>query len=118
MKRHHSQFPAKAALTAIESETAGKTFVWVVWWEVPDKSWESLCLSLAESETEYAGRQSDHLLQHWGKVGKPEQQNLLMWLDNHLRADPASAETFVNPAREILRRVAAGECGPVIVSTW
>ena len=119
MKHRNSRSHAQTALTAIETETAGATPVWVVWWEEPDKSWELLCLTLAESETEYAARQADHLIQHWGTVGKREQQSLLAWLENHLRGDPSSCtDDFVNAAKEILRRAAAGESGPVIVRTW
>jgi hypothetical protein len=106
-------------LKSPERKAAGATAVWVVWWEDPEKSWESLCLSAAEAEREYAVRTADHLIEHWGKVGKREKQTLLAWLDGHLRSAPGnSAEEFVKPAREFLRKVSAGEAGPVIVRTW
>lgn len=121
--RQSSNSSARKVLNARELETARATAVWVVWWEDPERSWESICLSAAESEREYAIREADHLLKSWGKVGKRDRQTLLEWLDGHLRADPGSAETFVKPAKEILRRVAAGdlsagEQGPVILRTW
>jgi hypothetical protein len=110
---------AHSVLTAVETQTAGVTPVWVVWWEDPDRSWEALCLSLAECETEYALRQADPLIQQWGRVGKSEQQTLLAWLDGHLHVIPSGGtEDFVNPAKEFLRRVAAGESGPVHLRTW
>jgi hypothetical protein len=100
-------------------KSAAAASVWVVWWELPDKSWQAICLSQAESEKEYETRQSDHLLELWGKVGKNDPQTLLDWLENHLRtAHPVCADDFINPAKEVLRRLSAGEPGPVVVSTW
>jgi len=64
MKHRNSKNHATTGLTTIEEETAGLTPVWVVWWEDPDKSWESLCLSLAESDREVEARHADHLIQH------------------------------------------------------
>lgn len=119
MRRRNSNTPATGALTSMEAERARVTPVWVVWWEEPDKSWESICMSLAEFEQEFEARREDHVLKHWGKVGKMEPQSLLQWLEGHLRAAPeSSANDFVNPAKEVLRRVSVGGSGPVIVSTW
>ena len=107
------------ALTLTETEAARATPVWVVWWEEPDRSWESICMSAAECEKEYAARQADHLIRHWGKVGKRDRQSLLEWLEGHLRAAPASgANDFVDPAKEFLRRVSAGGSGAVVVRNW
>jgi len=76
-------------------------------------------MSLAEFEKEYEARREDHGLKHWGKVGKMEPQSLLQWLEGHLRAvSEGGANNFVDPAKEILRRVSVGGSGPVIVSTW
>jgi hypothetical protein len=50
MKRRNSTIDAKTALTLTEAEIAAVTFVWVVWWEDPDKSWESICMSSEECE--------------------------------------------------------------------
>jgi hypothetical protein len=103
----------------MEVEVARVTPVWVVWWEDPDRSWESICMNLAEFEKEYEARQADHVIKHWGKVGKRDRQSLLEWLECHLRVVPAScANDFVNPAKEILRRVSVSGSGPVIVRTW
>ncbi len=119
MKIRSSKVSAKMLLSAIETETAGATPVWVVSWEEPERSWESICLSPAESEREYEARQADHLIKHWGKVGKIDQQSLLEWLEGHLRSTSSgSASDFVNPVKEILRRVLARESGPVVVRTW
>ena len=119
MSQRNSRRYVKTALTATEAESAAVTFVWVVWWEEPDKSWESICLSLAECEREYDARQSDHLIKHWGKAGKHDRQSLLEWLENHLRgASSNSVDDFINPVKEILRRVLAGESGPVTIRTW
>jgi hypothetical protein len=110
---------ARSVLSAIETQTARMTPVWVVWWEDPDRSWEALCLSFAECETEYALRHADPLVQHWGKVGKSGQQTLFAWLESHLQVNPSGgAEDYVNPAKEFLRRVAAGEPGPVLLRAW
>jgi hypothetical protein len=110
---------AKTALSPNEAKSAAATSVWIVSWEDPDRSWESICLSLPECETEYAARQADHVLQHWGKVGKREPQPLSEWLQGHLRAaDASSAHALIQHAKEALRRIAAGEAGPVIVRTW
>jgi hypothetical protein len=107
------------ALSAIESQAAGATPVWVVWWEEPEKSWEALCLSPAEAEQEFAAREADHVLKHWGKVGKRDRQSLLEWLAGHLNgAPPSSADDYLRPAKEVLRRVSVSETGPVIVRTW
>lgn len=71
-----------------------------------------------EFETEYVARKADHLLKHWGKVGKYDPQSLLSWLESNLRIAASDyAEDFVNPVKEVLQRVAAGESGPVIVRT-
>ncbi len=119
MKHQNSKIHAKTALTSIEAQTAAVTPVWVVWWEEPDRSWESICMSLAECETEYETRQANHLIKHWGKVGKSDRQSLLEWFESHLRVVPPScADDFINPVKEILRRVSVSESGPVIVRTW
>lgn len=108
------------ALTAIEAEFAAAIPVWVVWWEDPERSWEAICLSQAEAEKEYESRQADHLLKSWGKVGRSGQQSLLQWLEGHLgaAAPGGGADEFVNPAKEVLRRISAGETGSVILRTW
>jgi hypothetical protein len=119
MKNRNPKVSAKTLLNAIEIETAGATPVWVVWWEEPERSWESICLSPAECESEYETRQTDPLIKHWGKVGKRDRQSLLEWLEGHLRsASPGSESDFVNPVKEILRRVSRREPGPVVVRTW
>ena len=119
MNQRKSRSYVKTALTSSETESAAVTSVWVVWWEEPDKSWESICLSLAECEREYDTRQSDHLIKHWGKSGKHDRQSLLEWLENHLRGATSDCmDDFINPVKEILRRVSAGESGPVTIRTW
>jgi hypothetical protein len=119
MKNQGPKLSAKTLLSTIEIEAAGATPVWVVWWEEPERSWESICLSPEESQREYDARQADHLIKHWGKVGKSDRQSLLEWLEGHLRtASPGSANDFVNPVKEILKRVSARESGPVVVRTW
>ena len=109
----------RPALDPAERERAASAPVWIVWWEEPERSWEAICLSAAEAEQEYGARSADHVLRHWGKVGRGEQTTLRGWLEGHLRVVPqASAADFIQPAREVLRRLAAGEPGPVLVRTW
>lgn len=109
----------RRVLEPADRERAASAPVWIVWWEDPDRSWEAICLSAAEAEREYGARSADHVLRHWGKVGRGEQTTLLDWLEGHLRVVPRpSAADFTQPAQEVLRRLAGGEPGPVIVRTW
>ncbi len=119
MKRRNSTIDAKTALTSTEAETAAMTFVWIVWWEDPDRSWESICLTPEECEKEYEARRADHLIAHWGKVGKRDRQSLLEWIERHVPGISISgADDFIKTAKEILRRLAAGESVPIIVRAW
>ena len=94
------------------------TPVWVVWWEDPDRSWESVCLSEAEADREFAARSSDSQLASWGKVGRRDSQSLASWVEGHVAGDSARASEFGDHANEILGRIAAGEPGPVTIRTW
>ena len=94
------------------------TPVWVVWWEDPERSWESVCLSEEEADREFAARSADSLLASWGKVGRRDRQSLAAWIGGHVAVARDRAEEFRAHANEILRRVSAGESGPVTIRTW
>lgn len=119
MKRQKTPIAATALLTSSEAQAAAETSVWVVWWEDPEKSWESISLSQADAEREYEARQADYTIKHWCKVGKSDRQSLLEWLEGHLRVvHAANTGDYSGALKEVLRRVSAGEPGSVIVRTW
>ena len=93
------------------------TPVWVVWWEDPDRSWESLCLSEAEADREFALRSADSTMS-WGKAGRRVCQSLAAWLAGHSAGASPEVEVLEAAAKEVLRRTAANEAGPVTVRTW
>lgn len=112
-------FTAAALLAPAELQAAAETSVWVVWWEEPEKSWESVCLSPAEAEREYEARQNNSAIQNWGKAGKSDRQTLLEWFEGHLRVvHPSSTDQYAKTAKEAIRKVSAGEAGPVTLRTW
>lgn len=107
-----------ASLTPAERARAETIPVWIVWWELPDKSWEAVCLSEEEAEGELRRRQEDHLIKSWGNAGKSPQQSLLQWLESNTRAGRSvDTGTYTDAAREVLQRIEAGVPGPIIVRT-
>jgi hypothetical protein len=107
------------ALTPTEAASAAATPVWIVWWEDPDRSWEAICLSPEECEREYEARRSDALIEHWGKVGKRDSLTLLAWLEGHRQhSSPVEIRELADRVREVLRKVLAGEAGPVVWRAW
>lgn len=110
---------AGAPLTPDEKARAAQLPVWLVWWQLPDKDWEALCLSSEVAEQLFRAKQDDHLLKTWGKIAKREPQTLLAWLEAATRgAHPYTLEDPHRTVREVLRRSDASARQPVIIKTW
>ena len=106
-------------LTPEEKSRAAQLKVWPVWWQLPDKDWEALCLCADDAERLFAARQDDLLLKTWGRVGKREPQALLAWLEANARAaSGAGLEDGHRAARELLRRSETTEKEPLTLRTW
>lgn len=119
MKRRKAPLTAAGLLTPAEVEIVSVTPVWIVWWEEPERSWEAICLSEVEADTEFAARQLDHVIQRWGKAGRHGKQTLLEWFEGHLRViHPSGADDYTGTVRVVLKRLAAGQPGPITVRTW
>ena len=119
MKRRRAAPDSASLLSPDELRRAAETPVWILWWEDPERSWEAICLSESEAGKEFAARESDALLQSWGKAGKHDRQTLLEWFEGHLRVvHPSSADGSTAALREVLRKHAAGEAEPVTLRTW
>lgn len=104
-------------LTPEERRAASQMPVWVVWWELPDRSWEALCRSEQEAQAESKRRNDDHVVRTWGRCGISEPQMLLEWFERQVAA-AGTADDHLAALRELLRRAAEDEPGAVIVRTW
>jgi hypothetical protein len=110
---------ASDPLAADERARAATLRVWPVAWELPDKSWEALCLSSQEAERTHAAQCGNHLVSTWGAAQRSEPQQLLAWVDGKATASDKTLRGQANQAaREALRRSAAGEPGPIVIRTW
>lgn len=108
-----------ARLTPDEETRAGALSIWPIWWELPDKSWEALCLDANDANRLLALQQDDHRLKSWGKTGKGERRTLLEWHQGVTRGKkPSDIGDQHRTVREVLRRADAGEREPLVIRTW
>ncbi|HAV23800.1 MAG: hypothetical protein A3H45_01610 [Ignavibacteria bacterium RIFCSPLOWO2_02_FULL_55_14] len=90
--------------------------VWIVSWELPDKSWEAVCLSEEMAAAECQRRKNDSLVTSWGSVQCQGPMTLEAWYDGHTRHNSSDASTYVQALQDVLSP--DSERSPVIVRTW
>ncbi len=98
---------------------AEQTTVWIVDWELPDKSWEALCVSPDAAQRLWEEKRNDHVITSWGAATLRGEKVLFQWFVEQIQSShPAEYDKFVTVVDNVLRERSAPAPQPVVVRTW
>lgn len=95
---------------------ARQVYVWVISWELPDKSWEAVCSSEEIASAEFRTRKEDSLVSSWGSVQRHSPVTLEAWYDGHTEHNAFDASMYATAVQTLLSPDAGGTS--VVVRTW
>lgn len=92
--------------------------VWVVSWELPDKSWEAICLSEATADSMLREKEADSLIAKWGNAKRLGPSSLLEWYSSHVHPSSTDVQACADVVTQVLKQSEESTQEPVVLRTW